>query len=339
MISKVDALKGRLLAEIRSGRLAAGTPLPSRHQLMRRYRLSRGTVDAAVMGLSQLGYVRSLRGAGSFVAEPAPSGEIDELCVFDPSDVAMVLGAELHGGRLAREFEHAVPCHLFESREAYLHLGRLTRPGVAVVWVRPAYDLLPAMRQLAAAGRPQLLIGRTYADFDHVATDAAAGIRRGLAWLGEPGEEVAFVGEANHPDRPYIAERMIAFFRGCLEQGLRPRADLQVDLDRKAMNASVRHAGERLFAGARPARAVFLATIDAALPLVSVAEMHGRRPGRDFRLLLFDVEPRLSDSPGIGMLRQRWDDMARSSLDWLRWRRRADAGPWQVRIEPEFILG
>ncbi len=338
MISKVEALKGRLLAEIRSGRLAAGAALPSRHQLMRRYRLSRGTVDAAVAGLSRLGYVRSLRGAGSFVSAPASSGGIDELCVFDSSEVGLLLDAELHGGRLAKEFEHAVPCHLFESREAYLHLDRLTRPGVAVVWVRPAYDLLPAMRQLAAVGRPQLLIGRTYADFDHVTTDAATGIRAGLEWLGQMGQEVAFVGEANHPDRPYIAERMIAFYRGCLALGLKPRPDLQVDLDRGALNASIRLAGERLFGGGKVPRAVFLATIDAALSLVAAAERHGRRPGRDFRLLLFDTEPRLADCPGVGMLRQRWDGMARSALEWLRRRRRGDAGPWQVRIEPEFIM-
>jgi DNA-binding LacI/PurR family transcriptional regulator len=339
MITKVDALKGRLLADIQAGRLEAGAALPSRHQLMRRYRLSRGTVDAAITGLSRLGYVRSLRGAGSFVAQPVETaGTIDELCVFDQGDVGPMLEAELHVGRLAKEFEHAVPCHLFDAREAYLHLDRLSRPGVAVIWVRPAYDLLPAMRQLAAVGRPQLLIGRTYADFDHVTTDAAAGIRTGLAWLAEAGDEVAFVSEANNPDCPYIAERMIAFYRACLDLGLRPRPDQQLDLDRRAFNASIRAAGKRLFGCRKPSRAVFLASFNAALSLVAAAETHGRRPGRDFRLLLFDAEPRLADSPGIGMLRQRWDGMAQSALDWLRRRRRGDVAPWQVRIEPELIV-
>jgi DNA-binding LacI/PurR family transcriptional regulator len=131
---------------------------------------------------------------------------------------------------------------------------------------------------------------------------------------------------------------MIAFYRVCLELGLKPRPDLQIDLDAQALNVSIREAGERLFGGENPPRAVFLASVEAALSLVAAAEMHGRCPGKDFRLLLFDNEPRLADCPGIGMLRQRWDGMAQSALDWLRRRRRGDASAWQIRIEPEFMV-
>ncbi len=60
-------LGATLRAEIESGRLPPGAPLPSEKELVRRYGVSRQTVRHAIAGLANAGLVQAFQGKGTFV--------------------------------------------------------------------------------------------------------------------------------------------------------------------------------------------------------------------------------------------------------------------------------
>ena len=60
-------LGATLRAEIESGRLPPGAPLPSEKELVRRYGVSRQTVRHALAGLASAGLVQAFQGKGTFV--------------------------------------------------------------------------------------------------------------------------------------------------------------------------------------------------------------------------------------------------------------------------------
>lgn len=66
-LSKPDAVRGRIVAAIRSGELARGERLPGEHALATRFRVSRATVRQALAELQRRGYIATQAGSGSFV--------------------------------------------------------------------------------------------------------------------------------------------------------------------------------------------------------------------------------------------------------------------------------
>ena len=220
MFSKVELLKAKILDEIKSGKIGKSDPIPSRFSLMHRYSFSRGTVDRAMMELAREGFLYSRQGAGTFVADVSTTDKISE--VYLAGNYSLRSYTDLETAHLASEIQKHLPCYLYNVNDIKTSLGKIAKPGKAVIWMRPSYEQLMSMKYLAAAGASQLLIGRTYGDFDHVTTDAYAGIRQGLAWLMEKGcRRIAFVSQENNPDSPYIAERQIAFYEIAFEMGLK----------------------------------------------------------------------------------------------------------------------
>ena len=65
-------LAATLRAEIRSGQLKPGDPLPTEHELAARYKVSRFTVREALRQLSNDGLIRRKRGSGTVVAADRP---------------------------------------------------------------------------------------------------------------------------------------------------------------------------------------------------------------------------------------------------------------------------
>ncbi|MGH3240705.1 MAG: GntR family transcriptional regulator, partial [Spirillospora sp.] len=68
-------LERALRAAIRTGRLAPGDAVPSTRALSAQLRLSRGTVTAAYDQLTAEGYLTTVPGSGTRVAEIAPTSE------------------------------------------------------------------------------------------------------------------------------------------------------------------------------------------------------------------------------------------------------------------------
>ena len=337
MISKVDILKAKIIREISSGKIQPDDLLPSRHQYMRRYSCARGTIDSAIAGLSRDGFVYSRQGGGTYVAKKSPNNTIQQICIINASEISEIIGDGLQSGNLAGECQATLPCSIYAENDVYVNLDKFARLGNGVVWVRPSYNLYMAMNYLANLGIPQLLIGRNFGDFDFVTTDAKSGIYEGLEYMKEKSSEIAFVSDANNPDRPYIAERQIAFYQSCVELGIRMRGEWIFDFDTASFSSEISRIGKCLFLENDTPRAIFLSSFTTAMPLITFAEAHGKILGKDFDLLIFDKALTLMNHPGISMLEQKWEKMAATVIEWISVKKSDMKKEFKRKIKTELI--
>jgi hypothetical protein len=292
-----------------------------------------------VTGLVRDGFLYSRQGGGSYVAEKPSAQTISSLSILDDSDVSDKIETGLHSGRLAGQFQPALPCRIYATNDVYVNLEKLSSPGNGIAWVRPSYEYYMAMQYLENAGIPQLLIGRNYGNFDFVTTDAKGGIRKGLEFLKEQFNvnTTALISERNNPDRPYIAERQIAFYQSCVELNLQIRDRWIFDFDTSAFSIEITRIGEELFLSQEIPEVIFTANFNTAVPLITFAEAHGKIPGRDFHILIFDNEPKLSERKGIYMLAQQWDKMEGKVKEWISLKKQNSDNIFKCKIEPELI--
>lgn len=98
-----------LRTEIRAGRIASGSKLPSQRRLANHLNVSRNTIDAAYQQLLAEGYLHSEPRRGLFVSE-LPESEADEAAhpnngqaVRDSGDASLDVGAVLEAAKAANE--------------------------------------------------------------------------------------------------------------------------------------------------------------------------------------------------------------------------------------------
>lgn len=136
----LDMLKSGIL----SGHYSPEVPFPSERALIRRYGLSRNTIQHALRELIQQGFLESRRGSGNFVTRQGASRKIGLLVPglayseFFPPIVSEI-------SRLARQHEYSILFGDFEpgddpkriAAEAKRFVKKLVREGVAGVIYQP----------------------------------------------------------------------------------------------------------------------------------------------------------------------------------------------------------
>ena len=338
MITKAAAFKQKILEDIRLGKNPPGTPIPSRHQYMRRFSCARRTIDSVIKSLTEDGYLVSRKGQGTFVRESPIENDIERLVILDNSGV-QVSETGLRSAGIASECSSDISVNLLNASDCYAKIDDLSRGGNAVVWVRPDFSRMLCMKHLDGFGIPQLLIGRCYGHYDFVTTDAKTGIKAGLAELSSKVRRFAFISERNDASKPYIAERQIAFYQACLELDLTVDKDLIFDFDESSFFDEVSRIGAILLdkADTDEPLGIFIANYTYALPLLTFAEANGKRCGCEYRILTFDVDPRLNGKNGVVMLEQQWADMTIRIMDWLKLKREKHFGGYALKLPPKLI--
>lgn len=337
MTGKVDALRSKIISEISSGALPPGSRVPSRNQLARKYGFSRSTVDRALAGLVAEGRVGGQRGCGTFVLTPPHGNGIRRLYISAYSadgNIEYRVRERFFGGH-----ESPFPLSSVYEEEFALRLGELTAPGAAMIWDCPSMNSLYGMKVLEQAGTPQLLINRTYLDYDSVSTDQAGTMHDALAWLLiEGGRDLTMVSYQPTPERPYLYDRVISFYECAAELGGRFQSSAIHCRPFADPAREIADLGRSLFAGAHCPKAIAVLHYDLALPLVTCALTHGKQPGRDYQLLCFDYVPALLDYPGVCMVRQNFSFMFREALRWLSEPRMSLPRPFREQIKAELII-
>lgn len=339
MISKVDIIKNRILETIKGDNLAPDTPLPSRHDLMTRYDCARATVDLAIRSLIDEGYAYGVRGSGTFVAKQRTTGGMTKLFVVDDYRSSRSVEFGLLTTRIASEAQAKGDCAILRVDDVELRLGELTRPGVGVIWVRPNAPSVGLINYLANAQVPQLLIGRPYPSFSHVATDAEAGIRKGLKHLKDNWNvsSISMIASESDPMLPYTSERQISFYRSCVELELKvPAGSVSVVRKRNEISCLNEFARKNFKPKTVPFDALFVPNVEMLVPLMSLAENFEKRPGKDFQVLSFDDHGSFTGVAGVAMLRQRWGRMGRMAVDWY-FKEAAKNQYVEIKIEPKLV--
>jgi len=335
MISKVDILKKRILDDIRQGRLKPDDALYSRHQFMKRFGCSRGSIDTAVKELIAEGYLYGRQGAGTYVANLRPLGtEISRVFVVENFCKSYTADDLTYTSYLVSEIQRRMPCLLYRADEISVNLRHIVRAGSAVIWVRPSLDKMMLIDYLTSARIPQIIIGRRYGNYDYIDTDSRSGLADGLSWLKQhAGPEIAFVARAYNTNFPYIAERQIDFYETCTDLRLTVKPNWRqvskFDHPEDDLNA----VAEALFGGSCCPRGLYVDYCDIVAKLINLAGRRGKFVGRDFFLLAFDRIPELENVPGAGFLAQQFRGLEDCAVSWVT---SSDRLGWKKTLKPNF---
>ena len=318
-MNKSQMLQDMILNEICSGHWKPGDPIPSRNQLCRKYKCSRNTVERAVLSLKQRGVLISNQGGATRVSSHSARQTAAGL-----SDLFVVAGnPHEHFERSIRELffpdlESSINVRSIRENDLLRHMDIVSRPGSAMIWVTPSVDSLWFMAHLERVNVPQLLINRTYLHYNFAGTDAAASIRKGMEWLrGIAGPECALVSGCADLARPYLAERLIAFYETAAVLDLTLRPEFIQVMPIRDLPAQVAEIGSRLFGPGNNPRGIVVLDSRLTVSLVTLGHTYGKTPGRDYFLLTYDFLPELCKYEGIGMLRQQNEKLYLESQRWL----------------------
>lgn len=298
MPGKTAALEQLLLNGIQAGKWRVGEAIPSRNSLMRKYRLSRCTVERAVGGLIRAGILTAKQGASTVVAERPEQGKISRIILISPFRLP----------RLSQNcFEEHVPTVFLAEEEAAFHEAGLREPGVMVVWFYPGYASLPLMERLKELNVRQMLVNRTFDGFPFVSIDYAASLAEGLrVLLAECGRETFVISyDINFENRPYQPERVAGYFRSAAALGMSVAENHSFIGNFPDVASAMSDAARSIFMPGARKRGITILNRELILPFLMAASALGKTPGRDFHLFLCDYSRELAPYPGIVMLNQR----------------------------------
>ena len=339
MIRKTDFIRDKLLADLLEHGLKPGDPIPSRHQLCRKFNCSRTTVERAIGELTASGYLCSRQGAGTFVNQPHPVKGIHTLYV-----AAENLQKEPDTNTLLREMLFPDIKPGFEIvgvsvTDLSAHFSKICLPGSAVLWFMPSMSCIQLMDYLESANVPQFLINRKYKNFNYAVTDARNSIKEGLSWLMiEGGRDITLIAQEADTMHPYQYDRILAFFQAAVELGARLSPDSIHIRNFKDVPEEIAEIANQIFHTPSPARAVFILDSKLTVPFVTAARSIHFALGRDYSLLNFDCEESLAGHPGAAMLSQQWKQLYYEALRWVSDGYAEKRKPFYSNIKTRLIL-
>ena len=142
-------IQQHLLAQIRSGDLKPGRPVPSEQEIAARLRISRMTARQALKSLCDLGVAYSQRGKGTFVSEIKLEKEFRQVLSF--SEEMQARGSRAESSVLSFGVEDATPdvigaLRLPPDGEKVVSLRRVRLAGsspMGIEWSRMPLSLVP----------------------------------------------------------------------------------------------------------------------------------------------------------------------------------------------------
>ena len=339
-MNKSAILEEKILHAIAAGQYRPGDAIPSRNRLAAKFSCSRTTVEHAVDSLKRRGFLISNQGGATRVAS-LPNG----LLSGNPEVVYIIAGGlEIYSEQAIRDMflpglEGQIGIHPLSDEALLQYMDKLTRPGVALVWIMPRAESLWYIRFFQLRNVPQLLINRDYGEYDNAGTDTLSSLREGLSWLMiEAGRDLAVVSRTPVMKQPYLAERLNAFYECAVALGARLRSDWICVRPFLDIPGEMSEAGLMLFSSANPPRGIVVLENSLPLPLVTCGQIYGKKPGRDYFLLTFDYIPELKNYPGVGMMRQQDEKLFLETKRWIMEGYFHRKQPFKSRIKTELIL-
>ena len=336
MLKKKVIVLSALEKDIADGTIAPGEMIPSRAQLMRRFHCSRSVVERAVADLTARGILTGKQGKGTFVSVAHETENIPIRKIYAVSSYYVRSFNQKITCLLLDSNDLGLPVEFIPSDRADAECETLCQSDALVLFINPDYEQLPLMHYLKSRHIPLLLINREFDGFNRICTDCLSGFRAGLAVLDNiPGAPLAVIGRECMIKYPYQASRLVNFFRACAENGIRIPEENFLISQFDDPDEEIREA-ERLFSD-RPARIAVLNS-DLTEPLVNFAVSKDLQPGKDFHLLAFEYRDPLADTPGIIMIRQRYDAFYDELKRFIPEYSKHYSGDFQLFVEPEIIV-
>ena len=310
MFTKTSNVEKSLLREILSGSYAPGSRIPSQHQLMRKYNVSRTTLLRALNKLTASGYLRGERGSGTYVNSLIRQEKF-------PLHLTVV---GMHGEDYPFDqiFSGIGPVNWCTESEVPHYLEKLSEPGNAVIWLLPHPSAMLMMDFLQKRGVPQLLINRDYSEYEYIISDCKNSMREGLKLLASGKNAPALIAHRPGDLRPYLSNYIISFYEVCAEMGLTVDAELNFCRQYSPARSEFREIGKRLFGGRKPVREIAVLNFELVLPTLMSAAEYNMECGRDFRLMTIERAPEWKNFGGIIAICHDYQAYSQKVSDWLK---------------------
>lgn len=338
MIKKTDLLQNRLLADLLEQQAKPGDPIPSRHQLCRKFNCSRTTVERAIRNLVDAGYLCARQGARTFVHSMHPESGIRTLYII----VDWARGPNITEAlreMLFPDVKSDLQIVGISSSELPSWFSKICLPGNAVLWVMPSMSNIHIMDYFADNHVPQLLMNRKYKDYNYAVTDSKNSIKEGLSWLMiEAGRDITFIAQEADTMHPYQYDRILAFFQCAVELGAHLSPDSIFIRNFTDVPQEIAEISNKIFINPNPAKAIFILGAQLPVPFITAAKSNHFSAGRDFHLLCFDYDENLRKYPGVCMLRQQFNLIYHEALRWLKDGYAAEGRPFYSNIKTELVF-
>lgn len=330
MSSKTTNVEQYLLGRIRSGEFPVNARVPSQHRLMAKLNCSRITVQRAMKNLIRAGFLRSEKGRGTFVLPRRAEQHLSEVVIISKYRenspnypfTEMLFSLDTRG----------IPTRWVDYDFITQHEHAFSA-GQMMLWLLPAENQIMTMHHLNNLGIPQLLINRTYDDFNCVTLDPWASLRDGLGWLLADGPaEIALISRIPDYRRPYLNGRLTAFYEECIAAGAILRSDRIFKRSFADLTADFAELGRCFFAVPDPPRKIFVTENDLIPITLLCASQYGMTPGRDFQLLTFSQGVGIPVQPGMALMQHPMDEFRRE-IERFLFRPPDDDSPFHVQLK------
>ena len=333
MFSNTTGVEQRILKEILSGTYREGSKIPSQNQLIRKYGVSRTTLLRALRKLTDDGYLRGQRGSGTYVCSARKREAPLQISAIG------MRGTYYPFGQVLSEVE---PVRWYTEKEAFGHLEELASPGSTVIWILPHPSSMLMMEYLRSHGTRQLLINRSYGDYDCICSDSGTAMLEGMKRLCPDSRQApALITHEPSELRPYLTNYVISYYEACARMKLLPEPEYNFSMRFSPDREEFSEIGRRLFAGKDPIRRIVVLNFELVLPTLMSAIRYDLRCGKDFQLLTFDISPEWHEVSGITAMCHDYQAYRREIGCWLKSLNRPGTARYEVKLpcrilEPPF---
>ena len=334
-----DRITSQIAAEIAAGHYRYGDALPTRKELMARFRAARGTIDRAIDNLRQLGLVESRQGAGTFLPKtpavnaPASFAATSIYLCQNTEEVCLESGPyDQRWARLLPGIPETAKYHFLSSEEIHSQIDAIaSQTNPRVIWNRPALSAYHSIKLLQERDVPQILVNRPYPRSSYIATDTRGGLHQALSAIKttSPDASMAVLAPCFDPAFPFLAERELAFNDVVAELGFPRRASPRAAApnNRELIAATL---------AALQTKPDFLFIPDSSFVpyALSLVDQAGLKLGADISFIAFGWHESHRSQEGLLCLQQDWDTMFLKALAWALSPRPALL---QERVAPKII--
>ena len=304
MKTKTDGVEQFLLNRITSGDYAPNTKIPSQFKLMQQFNCSRVTIQRALTNLINAGFLHSTRGSGTFVKPGPYSKELKELIVVSKyADNS----PDFPFSEMIFQLKTSLPLRWVDEEFFDRNSTGFFHPGQAVIWLLPKEKHIMNMYHLRQRDIPQLLINRTFGDFDFIATDPWSSIREAMEVMKvKKGDDFAIISRVPDTDAPYLTERLLAFYEECLAREVHIPPDALIKCSGNAIADSV--SCPDIFASGKFPRRIYITEEVMLTPVIMNASRHHLVLGKDYEIMVFSQGILIPPQPGLYMMHQPMDE-------------------------------
>lgn len=333
--TKTASIEQYLLSKIHSGEFAPFSQIPSQFKLMQQFNCSRITVQRALKNLCSAGFLQASKGSGTFV-RPGPYGPpLREVIII--SEYAAKPNYYPFSGILCDLNISDIPVRWINQQFLSRNSERFFTQGQAVIWVLPAESQIMLMHQLRQRGIPQLLVNRSYGDFDCICTDYWTSIAEGLEALMQSGEKkVAVITPLPSETSPYLTDRLMAFYEGCFQHGITIPVGWIVKHDDNGTKELDKQLEELYRISGFP-RKIFLPHEKLLTGVILFASKHNLVLGKDYEILVFTQGNTMPPTTGLYMLHQPMELFRSGVEEFILRTAKGDKGPFQQKLKTQLL--